>query len=135
MRTTSRSLGLSALSLAAALVAACGGSSSSSSVDLSGTPFENRRGDATLTVDAADNVFRPKYVTVRAGTKITFDNVGRNLHNVVSVDDAFVAVDTASFRPGKKKTITFDTVGDFPYYCTLHGTPTKGMTGAIRVVK
>ena len=126
---------IAVLLLTGVVVAACGGSDSGGGVDLSDKLFENLRGDARVTVDAADNDFRPQYVTVRAGTKITFDNVGRNLHNVVSVDDSFVSVDTPSFHPGDTKTITFGTAGDFPYYCTLHGTPTRGMTGAIRVVR
>lgn len=121
--------------LICSVLVACGASDSSTAVDLAGKQFQNHRGDRTLTVDAADNTFRPQYVTVRAGTKVTFDNVGRNQHNVVSVDDAFVSVDTPSFQPGDTKTIAFSEVGDFSYYCTLHGTPTKGMIGAIRVVE
>jgi plastocyanin len=29
--------------------------------------------------------------------------------------------------------VQFDDAGDYPYYCSLHGTPTAGMDGRIRV--
>lgn len=114
----------------------CGSTSSGvGGVDLTGKPFENLRGDTAVTIDAADNDFRPQYVTVRTGTKVTFDNVGRNLHNVWAVDDRFASIATPDFDPGQQASVTFDIAGDYPYYCTLHGSSTKGMIGAIRVVK
>ena len=30
--------------------------------------------------------------------------------------------------------MVFDEPGEYPYYCTLHGTETAGMVGTIRVV-
>ena len=44
-------------------------------------------------------------------------------------------IDQEDFDPGDEGAVTFDEVGDFPYYCSLHGTPTKGMIGGIRVVE
>ena len=114
-------------------LAACGGSGTS--VDLSGKDFVDRTDTSKFTIGAVDNNFRPEYVEVTAGTKVTFENVGRNRHNVIAIDDGFTTIETDEFTPDDAVTLTFDQAGDFPYYCTLHGTPTKGMTGAIRVVK
>lgn len=93
-------------------------------------------GEAEVTVDAVDNNFKPKYIEVSKGTTVKFVNEGRNLHNVLPVaDGAFTAIETNDFDPGEEGTITFDEAGDFPYYCSLHGTKTKGMIGGVRVVE
>jgi plastocyanin len=87
-------------------------------------------------VDARDNVFNEKYVEVSKGTTVTFENAGENVHNVLPVEDgAFTPIDADEFDPGDTGTITFDEAGDFPYYCSLHGTKTKGMIGGVRVVE
>lgn len=132
MRHRSRILLGSALIVV--VLGGCGGSSSAG-VDLSGKRFEDRRGQRTVTLDAVDNNFRPQYVTVSAGTKVVFTNVGRNQHNIIPVNGTFREVATVDFEPGDHATMTFERAGDFPYYCSLHGTPAKGMNGAIRVVK
>ncbi len=131
MRTFLRLTAVSMLSLT--VLAACG--SDSSGVDLSTKKFTSETGKRAVTVDGADNNFKPQYVTVSAGTKVTFINVGRNQHNVYSIGDDFASIATVDFGPGDKGTVTFDEPGDYPYYCTLHGTPSRGMTGAIRVVE
>lgn len=120
-----------------------GGSSGSSGseenvggVDLSGKDFVDSTGQATVEVSAVDNNFKDPYIEISAGTKVVFTNDGRNQHNVLPVvDDAFPAIEVADFEPGETGEVTFDEPGDFPYYCSLHGTTTKGMVGAIRVVE
>lgn len=103
--------------------------------DLSSVTFEDQTGSATAEVDAIDNAFEPQYVEVKAGTTVTFKNDGRNDHNVIPVRaDEFTAIQADQFKPGTEATVTFAEAGDYPYYCSLHGNATKGMTGAIRVV-
>lgn len=102
--------------------------------DLSAATFSDQTDKPKVEVDAVDNTFQAQYVTVKAGTTITFKNAGHNEHNVVAVDDGFAGRATDKFEPGTSYTVTFDKAGDYPYYCSLHGTTTKGMTGAIRVV-
>jgi plastocyanin len=105
-------------------------------VDLSTKNFKLATDTQQVEVDALDNQFTPPYVEVAKGATVTFANDGRNEHNVLPVvDGAFAPIATAAFAPGTSVAVTFDQVGDFPYYCSLHGTPTKGMTGAIRVVE
>lgn len=105
-------------------------------LDLSDVAFVDLSKDKTPEVDALDNVFKAKFVTVKAGATITFRNDGRNTHNIIpSVDLGFEPVEAAAFDVGTEAKITFDKPGDYPYYCSLHGTTTKGMTGAVRVLK
>lgn len=111
-------------------------SNESSGVDLSDVTFEVRTDETNVQVDAIDNSFVPAYVEVRRGTTVTFENDGRNPHNVLPAEEgAFEPIEQDVFQPGDVGSITFDEAGDFPYYCSLHGTTTRGMVGAIRVVE
>src|SRR4051812_9819775 len=70
-------------------------------VDLSKATFVDDTKGKTLEVNAIDNLFKDAYVTVKAGTKVTFRNDGRNEHNVLPVDEAeFKGVKTQDFEPG-----------------------------------
>lgn len=137
-----------ALALVAAVTAACGddapteGATASSTapaaspVDLSDAEWVDRTDEAEVAIQSRDNTFTPGYVIVKAGTPITFRNAGRTQHNALPVDElSFEGIDADEFEPQDEHTISFDEPGDYPYYCSLHGTPTRGMVGAIRVVE
>lgn len=126
-----------ALAAVTVLFVACGSSDSGSSgdVDLSDKDFVDETGSEVVEVDAVDNNFRAPYIEVDAGTTVEFVNDGRNDHNVLPVaDGAFPEIPTEDFEPEDVGEITFDEAGDYAYYCSLHGTTTKGMVGAVRVV-
>lgn len=113
-----------------------GSAATTTVVDLSDASFTDLTDTATAEVDALDNTFKAEYVEVNAGTPITFRNDGMNVHNVIpAVEGEFVPVETDDFEPGAETTITFEQPGDYAYYCSLHGTVSKGMTGAVRVVE
>lgn len=127
---------------------ACGDSDSGESSDDGGSDIEeavalmdegdvkDETGSGEVTVDALDNRFVPKYVEVSKGTAVTFVNDGENVHNVLPVEEgAFEPVEASEFDPGDEGTVTFDEVGDVPFYCSLHGSTTKGMIGGVRVVE
>jgi plastocyanin len=125
----------------AGVSASCGGSSSGANhpgakVDVPASKFANKTGERSVEIAATDNEFDPVYVVVTAGTKVSWDNEGRNAHNVVPVDTgSFTGVATSDFGPGQVYTTSFDTPGDYPYYCSIHGTKNmNGMSGVIRVV-
>ncbi len=102
--------------------------------DLTKVDFVDQTASTAVQIDAVDNSFKPEYVQISAGTAVTFRNDGRNDHNVIASEDGgFATIDAADFAPGTEKAITFAEPGDYPYYCSLHGTKTKGMIGAIRV--
>lgn len=91
---------------------------------------------ATTTVDAKDNYFEPEHLEVKAGTKITFSNEGRNQHDVVATHPKLLdfSVRQEKFDPGDKATFTFTKPGTYEYYCSLHATATAGsMRGVITV--
>lgn len=125
------------LAIGSSVVPACGSDDApaTTGVDLSGKPFEDRTGSAVVEIDAVDNAFRPAYVEISPGTTVTFTNRGRTQHNVLPVaEGAFDPIEVDELEPGTSRSLTFDEPGDYPYYCSLHGTTTKGMVGAIRVV-
>lgn len=81
-----------------------------------------------------DNNFRPEELEIVAGTAVRWDNGGRNDHNIVPVDESQDwGVDIADFEPGDVYEYVFTTPGEYPYYCTLHGTATAGMIGTVVV--
>ncbi len=127
----------------AALVAACGDGGGGNSAELttstSSTVPESAYVDLTgspeVVIEAVDNTFKPQYATVRVGTPVTFRNDGRSVHNVLPVTEgAFPPIEADAFQPDDEVTVTFDEPGLVPYYCSLHGTTTKGMFGGLRVV-
>ncbi len=106
-------------------------------------------GRDTVTIVATDNRFRDRTVVVSPGTRIVWVNEGRNDHNVYPADDRddrdaagdpadgsapFEPITTDELEPGEQAVLVFDRPGDFPYYCTIHGTRTRGMVGRIIVV-
>jgi plastocyanin len=102
--------------------------------DLSSVTFEDHTGKDAVEVDAVDNTFKAEYTEISAGTTVTFRNDGHNEHNVIPTETGgFGAIPADQFEPGTEQTVTFAEPGDYPYYCSLHGTKTKGMIGAIRV--
>ena len=129
MRATS-TLVLSAL--AVALLVACGSSSGASTGSLSGQKLRTETGHRSVTIEAVDNVFDPKFSSVSTGTTVTFRNAGHNKHNVISVGDGFGS--SKILEPGDTWKVTLRKDGDFRFYCSLHGTPTSGMDGGVRVV-
>ena len=83
---------------------------------------------------ALDNNFRPEEIEIVAGTTVVWENGGRNDHNIVPADDSDSwGVDIEQFRPGDVYSYAFTTPGEYPYYCTLHGTADFGMIGTVVV--
>jgi len=91
---------------------------------------------ATKVVTAIDNNFGPQRLTIVAGTKVTFRNVGKNVHNVKPKGDPTAStwgVGDAGFGPAAEYSRLFDRPGVYTYYCSIHGTPKAGMFGIITV--
>ena len=82
-----------------------------------------------------DNTFRPGRIDVAAGTTVEWRNGGRNDHNVVPVDTYGWGVDVEDFAPRALYRHRFTAPGVYAYYCSLHGTATKGMGGTIVVAR
>ncbi|HEX6422081.1 MAG TPA: plastocyanin/azurin family copper-binding protein [Acidimicrobiales bacterium] len=84
-------------------------------------------------VQALDNTFRAQNVQVRPGTSVTWTNVGRNEHDVLPAEGDAWGVEVDDFQPGDVYSHTFDDPGVYHYYCSIHGTTTAGMIGAVVV--
>jgi plastocyanin len=86
------------------------------------------------------NGFSPRSLTIKRGDTVTFVNRG-GFHNVVADDNSFRCASTCapagSGDPSSSEwsqTLTFNTAGNVPYYCTAHGGPGGiGMAGNIIV--
>ena len=93
-------------------------------------------GMAQIALDIQDNAFTQRVVVVSAGTEITWTNQGRNEHNVrPAIEGAFEPISTLALaEKGDSASLVFDDPGDFPYFCSLHGTATNGQTGRVIVV-
>ena len=131
---------VAAAALAALVVTGCSGgssngkSSATTTVDTLAPPIVVK--GATTTVAGKDNFFEPEHLQVKAGTKVTFSNEGRNQHDVVATDPKQLdfSVPQEKFDPGMKTTFTFTKPGTYAYYCSLHSTATAGsMRGFITV--
>ena len=113
-----------------------GAASGSEGPDLSGEEFDDLTGEDAVGVIARDNAYVAPYIEVSAGTTVDFTNRGRTEHNVLPVEPgAFAEIPTEELGPGDEASVTFASPGTYAYYCSLHGTKTKGMVGAVRVLE
>lgn len=80
------------------------------------------------TVAIVDFAFQPASVTVAVGSTVTWSNGGAAPHTVTSSSGAF---DSGTLQPGASFSHTFDTVGTFSYFCSIH----PSMTGTITVTE
>ena len=96
-------------------------------------PTRAASGAPVVTVEARDNTFNPERVEIAPGTSVRWVNVGRNSHNVLHVEGDDFGVKTSNFRPGKEYTYRFDKPGTYSYWCSLHGSRTRGMVGTVTV--
>ena len=104
-----------------------------------GQKFDDETGNAHVVVKAAvkpdTNTSQPQFITAEKAPTVPSQNDGRNRHDVVpDKDGAFPEIPTDQFDPGYTGQVTFNKPGVYGYYCSLHGTPTKGMYGVVKVV-
>ena len=85
---------------------------------------------------AVDNTFRPEVIEIEPGTEVVWVNRGRNNHDVIPTDasdDKDWGIALSAFTPGESYSRVFTEPGEYPYYCTAHGTQTRGMVGKVVV--
>jgi plastocyanin len=82
-------------------------------------------------IEMVDFEYSQKELTIPVGTTVTWVNNGTKKHSATADDGSF---NTGLFDPGQSFSITFDTPGEFQYYCELHGAPGgEGMSAKIIV--
>ncbi|HRE03260.1 MAG TPA: plastocyanin/azurin family copper-binding protein [Ilumatobacteraceae bacterium] len=93
------------------------------------TPVTAPRTGVVVRVIAQDNLFRAATTTVHVGDTVQFQNVGRNDHDVIPIDDSDAwGVAAADFTPGDVYEHVFDEPGEYAYYCSIHATNTPGVS-------
>ncbi|MEJ0090231.1 MAG: Ig-like domain-containing protein [Limisphaerales bacterium] len=85
---------------------------------------------ATVLVGSGGNVFVPALTNINAGDQVTWKWIG-SFHSTTSTNSTWP--DSSVQNSGFMFSHTFSSSGTFGYYCTIHGTPTSGMKGAIVV--
>jgi plastocyanin len=125
-----------ALALLLGVVATVGNDDSSRSaasvaVDLRGRASGGAYPEVPVTV--LDNTFEPAAIRIDPGVTVSWTNKGRVPHDIAPVEGAAFGVHPSAFAPGDEYEHRFDEPGVYRYYCTLHGTKTKGMTGTVVV--
>ena len=82
---------------------------------------------------SASEFYVPPEITVSSGTTVTWTNDDSTIHTVTEGTPggagATPAFDSSIIAPGATWENTFDTAGEFDYYCTLH----PFMTGKVTV--
>jgi len=91
------------------------------------------RGQASVLIDIRGNAFNERFFRVDPGTEIVFENNGVNPHNVTaSAEGAFETIPKEALEESRQALI-LDAEGDYPFFCSLHGTETRGQTGYVIV--
>lgn len=72
--------------------------------------------------------YTPSSMTVKAGTKVTFENQDTTAHSATADDGSF---DTKVLSQGEKGSFTFTKAGTYSYHCSVH----PSMTGTIIVTE
>lgn len=85
-------------------------------------------GQQTVNVRIVDFAFNPKTITVPVGTTVRWTNTGNAPHTVTSTNSPR-AFDSGTLNPGDSFEFTFNTPGQFPYFCSIH----PSMTGMVIV--
>jgi plastocyanin len=138
-----RSRHLLVVIVAAAVLAGCGadggeersaGTADPGGGDLAVDRALDRRGETDVTIEVSDNVFEPRAVRIDPGSTVTWTNTGLNSHNVMPAEEGrFEPVPTGSLDPRASASRTFSAPGVYRYYCSIHGTATRGQRGVIVV--
>jgi plastocyanin len=148
MRRTAAGCLLTILVASSCATATPGGTSLSGSLNSTRDPLApdgvpddtvDLTGSAQVTVVVTDNAFTDRNILVSPGTEVVWVNEGRNDHNVRPAAEGpgpgwFDEVDVGTLADGGSGSVTFDGVGDFPYFCSFHGTARRGQRGRVIVV-
>jgi plastocyanin len=88
---------------------------------------------AVIMISTIDNGFQPGRVETVVGTEVIWTNNGRTEHDIVSSNSGGWGVTRDSFQPGAVYRNRFVEPGMYRYYCSVHGTPDRGMVGLLVV--
>jgi plastocyanin len=127
--TTHRLTRIAAAGLLAAALAACGGGDKKVDVSSATTTTAGAAAPTTDKVQVKDFSFKPKTVTVKAGTTVTWTFDDSADHTVASKSGESEIPESPKLKGGGTYTHTFAKAGSFAYLCTIH----NSMTGSVVV--
>jgi plastocyanin len=81
-----------------------------------------------IVANAGSNSYNPNPVEVKVGETVTWINDDSVIHTATSTDGTF---DSDIMREGQSFGYTFETTGEYPYYCALH----PNMVGTVVVTE
>jgi plastocyanin len=97
----------------------------------SDSPTEAGNGPVpTNQVSVEDFRFTPGQISVPQGSTVTWTWAGQEPHDVVWASGG---LPDSQLQTTGTHQVTMSASGEFVYYCSLHGTPTSGMRGSVRV--
>lgn len=107
----------------------------------SSKPSTKERAAGATTVKVIDTDYRPVTVTIAAGSKVNWKQIGDQPHSVTGVDGSFDSspkcgpIDSDQcLGEGDTFSHRFQEPGEFIYYCRVHGLPDgTGMVGTVIV--
>jgi plastocyanin len=68
--------------------------------------------------NSGSNSYNPNPIEINVGDTVTWINDDSSAHTVTSSNDS--TFDSDIMRRGETFSFTFDNVGEYPYFCTLH---------------
>ncbi len=83
------------------------------------------------TVRISNYEYLPEKITVKKGTTVTWKNEDIAKHTVTVEDGIVEGPKSEFFGKGEEYSYTFNTVGNYPYYCEPH----PYMKGSVEVVE
>ena len=89
----------------------------------------------SVRVQSLDNFFRDEVIEITAGTEVVWTNDGRIDHDVTPSDGGDWGVAADLFAPGDEHRHVFTLPGEYPYYCSIHGTADFGQLGLVIVTE
>lgn len=81
--------------------------------------MDNEKEGQENTVVIKGHAFNPPTLTVKEGERATWKNEDDESHTVTSSDDEDM-FDSGPFGKGETFSFTFDKVGEYDYYCSIH---------------
>jgi plastocyanin len=78
-------------------------------------------------VSIVDFAFHPAAITVHVGESVEWENTGAMNHTTTSDTGVW---NSGTLTPNQKFSFVFNSVGDYPYHCSIH----PSMTGIVHVV-
>ena len=85
---------------------------------------------ATFYAEMTNDNYTPYKLYVPTGTTVTWTNYGTHSHDIVSNTGLF---NSGLIPAGGSFSYTFNSVGDYGYYCTVHDSITVPMVGTVYV--